>query len=109
MSKKTYYLWLYDVEFSNDTDLLKKYINDLFNGGHFGFYPKNEAFPKEDLGRILCVFLYSPTESNYVEKHLLTFISIKYLSIFHLKMQIIHMFRSNYLTLALFVTSLDLL
>ena len=45
--------------------------------------PENEAFRKVDSGGVLCVFLYSPTESNYVEKHLLTFISIKYLGIFH--------------------------
>ena len=71
--------------------------------------PENEAFRKVDSGGVLCVFLYIPTESNYVEKHLLPFISIKYLGIFHLKMQIIHIFRSNYLTLTLFVTSIDLL
>ena len=55
----------------------------------------------------MCVFLYSPAESNYVEKHLLILISIKYLGIFHLKIEIIHIFRSNYLTLTLFVTSVD--
>ena len=71
--------------------------------------PENEAFRKVDSGGVLCVFLYSPTKSNYVEKHLLIFISIKYLGIFHLKMLIIHIFRSNYLTLTLFVTSVDLL
>ena len=87
---------------------LKKYINYWFNGGHL-ILPENEAFRKVDSGGVLCVFLYSPTESNYVEKHVLAFISIKYLGIFHLKMQIIHIFRSNYLTLTLFVTSVDLL
>ena len=46
---------------------------------------ENEAFRKVDLGGVLCVFLYSPTKSNYVEKHLLTFISIKYSLILHLK------------------------
>ena len=71
--------------------------------------PENEAFRKVDSDGVLCVFLYSPTESNYVENHLLTFISIKYLSNFHLQIQIIHIFRSNYLTLPLFVTSVDLL
>ena len=30
--------------------------------------PQNEAFHKVDSGWVLCVFLYSPTESNYVEK-----------------------------------------
>ena len=70
---------------------------------------ENEAFRMVDSGGVLCVFLYSPTESNYAEKHLLTFISIQYLGIFHLKMQIIHIFRCNYLTLSLFVTSVDLL
>ena len=69
--------------------------------------PENEAFRKVDSGGVLCVFSHSSTESNYVEKHLLTFISIKYLGIFHLKMQIIHIFRSNYLTLTLFVTSVE--
>ena len=34
--------------------------------------PENEAFRKVDLGGVLCVFLYSPTdESNYVEKYLI--------------------------------------
>ena len=56
----------------------------------------------------MCV-LHSTTESNYVEKHLLTFFSIKYFGIFNLKMHIILIFRSNYLTLTLFVTSIDLL
>ena len=71
--------------------------------------PENEAFRNVDSAGVLFVFLYSPTKSNYVEKHLLTFISIEYLGIFHLKMQIIHIFWSNYLTLTLFVTSVDLL
>ena len=90
---------------------LKKYINYLITGlmAAILILPENEAFRKVDSGGVLCVFLYSPTESNYVEKYLLTFISIKYLGIFHLKMQIIHFFRSNYLTLTLFVTSIDLL
>ena len=70
--------------------------------------PENEAFRKVDLGGVLCVFLYSPTEPNYVKKHSLTFISIKYLGTFHLKMQIIHIVRSNYLTLPLFVTILKI-
>ena len=69
--------------------------------------PENETFRKVDSGGVFFVFLYSPTESNYVEKHLLTFIPIKYLGIFHLKMQIIHSFRSNCLTLTLFVMSVD--
>ena len=45
------------------------YIKNWFNGGHFGFYPKTRRF--------LCVVLISSTEANYVEKHLLTFLSIK--------------------------------
>ena len=53
-------------------------------------FVRNEAFPKVDSGGVLCVFLCSPTESNYVEKNLLRFISIKYLGIFHFKMQIIN-------------------
>ena len=47
--------------------------------------PENEAFRKVDSGGVLCVFLYSTTESNYVENHLLTFISIKYLGHFSLE------------------------
>ena len=58
------------------------------------------------VGFYVC-FLYSPTESNYVEKHLLTFCSIKYFGIFHLKIQIIHIFSSNYLTLTLKMTSVS--
>ena len=75
-------MWLYDVHFSNDTDLLKKYINYWFNGGHFDFTRKR-GFPQGGFGWGFMCVLYSPTESNYVEKHLLTFISIKYLGIFH--------------------------
>ena len=33
---------------------------------------------KEDSDGVLCVVLNTSTESNYVEKHLLTFLSIKY-------------------------------
>ena len=39
---------------------------------------ENEAYPNEDSGRVLCVFLHNHTEANYVEEHLLTFLSIKY-------------------------------
>ena len=46
---------------------------------------ENEAFPKEDSGVVLCVVLNSSTESNYVEKHFLTFVSNKYFGIVHLK------------------------
>ena len=52
--------------------------------------PGNEAFLKEDSVGVLCVVLNSSTESNYVEKHFLTFVSIKYFGIVHLKKQIIH-------------------
>ena len=63
------------------------------------FYPKTRLSAKWiRVGFYVC-YLYSPTESNYVEKHLLTFTSIKYLGIFQLKMQIIHIFKSNYLTM----------
>ena len=78
------------------------------NKGFSTEFDSHEAFCKVDSIGVLCAFLYSPTESNYVEKHLLTFISIKYLGIFQLKMQISHIFRSNYLTLTLFVISVDL-
>ena len=49
---------------------------------------ENEAFPKEDLDGVLCVVLNTSTcstESNYVEKHLLTFLSINILAFVHLK------------------------
>ena len=72
--------------------IFKIYINYWFIGGHFAFYPKNEAFPKEDSGGVLCVVLYSSTESNYVEKNFLTFVSIKYFGLLHLKKKIIHIF-----------------
>ena len=39
-------------------------------------FRENKAFPKEDLDGVLCVVLNTSTESNYVEKHLLTFLSI---------------------------------
>ena len=45
----------------------------------------NKAFPKEDLDGVLCVVLNTSTESNYVEKHLLTFLSINILAFVHLK------------------------
>ena len=51
-------------------------------------FARKRGFPQERFGRDFCVSFYSPTESNYVEKHLLTFISIKYLG-----MQIIHILR----------------
>ena len=44
-------------------------------------FPENEAFLKEDSGGVLCGVLKTSTESNYVEKHLLTFLSIKYFGI----------------------------
>ena len=43
----------------------------------FWILPENGAFPKEDSGGVLWVFSHSPTESNSVEKPLLTFVSIK--------------------------------
>ena len=46
---------------------------------------ENEAFSKEDLDGVLCVVLNTSTESNYVEKHLLTFLSINILAFVHLK------------------------
>ena len=72
-------------------------------------FTRKRGFSQGEFGWVFfSVFLYSSTESNYVEKHLLTFFSIKYFSIFHLKLEIIHIFRSNYLTLTLFVTLVDL-
>ena len=38
---------------------------------------ENEAFPKEDSGGVLWVFLHGPAKSNSVEKPLLPFLSIK--------------------------------
>ena len=43
----------------------------------FEILPENEAFPKEDSGCVLWVILHGPTESNSVEKPLVTFLSIK--------------------------------
>ena len=68
-------------------------------------FTRNKAFPKEDSGKVLCVVLNSSTESNYVEKHFLTFVSIKYFGIAHLKSKLLTFFRSN-LTLILKMTSL---
>ena len=84
--------------------ILKIYINYWFIGGHFGFYPK-QGFPQGGFGKGLCGVLNSSTESNYVEKHFLTFVSIKYFGIAHLKSKLLTFFRSN-LTLTLKMTSL---
>ena len=46
---------------------------------------ENESFPLDDLDGVLCVVLNTSTESNYVEKHLLTFLSINILAFVHLK------------------------
>ena len=54
-------------------------------GAIFWILPENEAYPNEDSGKVLCVFLHSHTEANYVEEHLLTFLSIKYFGIRPLK------------------------
>ena len=89
--------------------IFKIFMNYWFNSSHLGFYSKTRHSRRRIRVGFFCAFSYSPTGSNYVEKHLLTFISIKYLGLFHLKMKIIHIFRSNYLTLTLFVTSVDLL
>ena len=62
---------------------------------------ENKAFPKEDLDGVLCVVLNTSTVSNYVEKHLLTFLSINILAFVHLKMQILHICK----TLTLKITS----
>ena len=40
-------------------------------------FTRKRGFPKEDSGGVLFVVLNTSTESNYVEKHLLTFLSIK--------------------------------
>ena len=47
--------------------------------------PENEAHPNEDSGGVVCVFLHSHSGANYVEEHLLTFLSIKYIGIRPLK------------------------
>ena len=48
-------------------------------------FTRKKAFLKEDSGGILYVVLNSYTASSYVEKHLLTFLSIKYFGIYALK------------------------
>ena len=48
-------------------------------------FTRKRGFPQEDSGGVLCVVLNTSTESNYVEKHLLTFLSIKYFGICALK------------------------
>ena len=40
-------------------------------------FTRKRGIPQGGFGWGFMCFLYSPTESNYVEKHLLTFISIK--------------------------------
>ena len=72
-------------------------------------FTRKRGFPQGGFGWGFMCVLYSPTESIYVEKHLLTFFPIKYFVIFHLKMQIIHFLGSNYLTFTFIVTSVDLL
>ena len=69
-------------------------------------FTRKRGFPQEDSARVSCDVLNSSTESNYVEKHFLTFVSNKYFGIVHSKMQIIHIFRSN-LTSTLQMTSVS--
>ena len=61
--------------------------------GPFWILPENGAYPNNDLGGVLCVFLHSHTKANYSEEYLLTFLFIKYFGIRPLK--IIHIFRFN--------------
>ena len=46
---------------------------------------ENEAFPTKDFDGVLCAVLNTSTESNYVEKHLLIFLSINILAFVHLQ------------------------
>ena len=48
-------------------------------------FTRKKAFLKEDSGGILYAVLNSYTASSYVEKHLLTCLSIKYFAFVHLK------------------------
>ena len=49
------------------------------------------------MGFYVCFYIVLPSQIMF-EKHLVTFFPTKYFGIFHLKMQIILIFRSNYLT-----------
>ena len=40
-------------------------------------FTQRRGFSQRGLGGVLCVVLTSSTQANYVEKHLLTFLSIK--------------------------------
>ena len=40
-------------------------------------FTRRRGFPQRRFGGVLCVVLISSTEANYVEKHLLTFLSNK--------------------------------
>ena len=56
----------------------------------FWILPENEAYPNEDSGGFLCVFLHSHTEANYVEEHLLTIFVYFNISAF------VHLSNENY-------------
>ena len=55
-------------------------------------FTRKAAFLKEDSDRVLYVVLNSYAASTYVEKHLLTFLSIKYFGICALKSAPFHIF-----------------
>ena len=44
-------------------------------------FTRKRSFPQKGFGGVLCVVLNTSNKSNYVEKHLLTFLSIKYFGI----------------------------
>ena len=48
-------------------------------------FTRKRGFTQKVFGGVVCVVLISSTEANYVEKHLLTFLSIKYFGICALK------------------------
>ena len=48
-------------------------------------FTRKRGLPNKDSGGVLCVFLHNHTEDNYVEEHLLTFLSFKYFVIRPLK------------------------
>ena len=75
--EKTYYMWLSVVWFSNYSDLLKKNTQITSLMAAILNFIRKRGFPQGGFGWGFMGVFHGPTESNSVEKPLLTFLSIK--------------------------------